>query len=1146
MANPAREYIVSNTTVNFNTSSSALFNVKPSDEDCIFLDNAKLIIDSDNRWGYNGFLFSQLQDWTYGDLLIDGTKVWEIPFNSSSGYVPQLSSMEHSQTVPASGLTSGAYGELLNVWNNTNFSPLTASSSTSTALPPSGWIKLRSKTGNFIAGETIRFSNGSTIVASTSGKRSWINIAGTAVFNHWRYGQRGASVGLTNIFSNLSAVGDWYYLNETTNGQYNQQIKVPVQDILYGAWIEDSPNSNNYVKFHNACSMWGLTATENSQFLIGTLSSNGFFFSQNHSNLTITLAYSGQDGMYGYLPPAGCKIRIPNIMLSVVKRENDLSYLDNSITEIYGAYNYQHGSSLSYNTYISNCNSNWRSFDVNFGYTEIHNSCFNTGQALEDAKVKLTNCICTPSYKGYIGSIYWQAGGGYRSAFRVAGDVTVLDSSIIGAYTEGNLPNTEGAGIFAGQVSKLYVKDSRFCQPFAFYRPMIDFTTMGSQTTTYLENVTLIGGRLRFVAVQNITCKNLKVSSRLNGLMTFKNTNVERLFSLDTCRNIYIEGVYGINELENVIIGSDGISKCVPYSILHAVNTEIITLKNVGTTTRPLTCVHQSTNRNFDGVLLNYGCSDIKLQNIHLIAKKLFSIDNDSIGYNLGQGTNNCLFENVYVYDSPIKVVSDADTIIQHNSTVRSLYANQSIGQVRFAKPAPVGTHWVNTFTARTSGVLILYTSQSTDVTKPFVTENFQQTPYRSGYNPDGANIGDYLTMSNIGDYVIHETPYYIKGITGFQNASPIAWCSDIFNISFQYDISGNETYNGTWLSLGPQVGEYQQTKGNAQYLSSINIDPNIGIKLKIKIEAPNTTRARTFANLSLFTKTDAISQQILYPPPKDTQGIIRNLTQGTRVQIYNTTTNQELFNGVYASAGDFIYEYTNGVEISTNDVVRIRLVYVNGVTAKKRQELIAGGSADGFSLFVVQEDDNVYNNFAINGSTVTEFTADYTNTQVDINDSDQATNLKRLYAWWVNNEYTANGIRNFFGGIEAEDSVNFKIDTSRVNLKLDNTTNVGVVFEGDYRLYRTDGQIPIVTTTSGGGSIVLYAGRVSTNTILVPSPALTQQESATLNKINTLPQDTFNLNLSSITNNNSIGARLKNTATVSNVSQIVTDALLI
>jgi hypothetical protein len=43
------------------------------------------------------------------------------------------------------------------------------------------------------------------------------------------------------------------------------------------------------------------------------------------------------------------------------------------------------------------------------------------------------------------------------------------------------------------------------------------------------------------------------------------------------------------------------------------------------------------------------------------------------------------------------------------------------------------------------------------------------------------------------------------------------------------------------------------------------------------------------------------------------------------------------------------------------------------------------------------------------------------------------------------------------------------------------NTASTGVIFTGDLRLYRDDGLPPVVASTTGGGSITLYAGKVYT-----------------------------------------------------------------
>ena len=112
------------------------------------------------------------------------------------------------------------------------------------------------------------------------------------------------------------------------------------------------------------------------------------------------------------------------------------------------------------------------------------------------------------------------------------------------------------------------------------------------------------------------------------------------------------------------------------------------------------------------------------------------------------------------------------------------------------------------------------------------------------------------------------------------------------------------------------------------------------------------------------------------------------------------------------------------------------------------------------------------------------------------------------MYAWWVSNEFTADGIRQFFGGIDADDAANFKIVTSRASIKIDNTSSTGVTFTGDIRLYRDDGATPLVASTTGGGSITLYAGKVYT--VETGVSGLTPAESA---KLMSIPDATSNAN---------------------------------
>ena len=124
-----------------------------------------------------------------------------------------------------------------------------------------------------------------------------------------------------------------------------------------------------------------------------------------------------------------------------------------------------------------------------------------------------------------------------------------------------------------------------------------------------------------------------------------------------------------------------------------------------------------------------------------------------------------------------------------------------------------------------------------------------------------------------------------------------------------------------------------------------------------------------------------------------------------------------------------------------------------------------------GWGVLAEQEDDPAYNTLAIDGSTVTNFTADYVDDEVDVSVAANFS-LEDLYAWWVYNLTTSQGISDFFGGIEAVDSGNFNIKNNVVDISLDNTTSTEVFATDNRRIYRDDGARPIRNPTSGGGGI--------------------------------------------------------------------------
>ena len=190
------------------------------------------------------------------------------------------------------------------------------------------------------------------------------------------------------------------------------------------------------------------------------------------------------------------------------------------------------------------------------------------------------------------------------------------------------------------------------------------------------------------------------------------------------------------------------------------------------------------------------------------------------------------------------------------------------------------------------------------------------------------------------------------------------------------------------------------------------------------------------------------------------------NLIVGSRVRVYNNTDSVELYNAVLVSAG-----FSQSFLYTGDKTVTLTVTYASGATAKLGLSATGIFTANGVSFLDSQENDTVYNGYAINGSAVTGFTADYVEDDVNLS---MATNWSaaNAYAWWVYNLTTEDGIRNFFGGITALDAGNIQNNSSVVNLFLDNSTALFIYQTDSIRFFKSDGIYPARTVTTGGGGI--------------------------------------------------------------------------
>jgi hypothetical protein len=221
-----------------------------------------------------------------------------------------------------------------------------------------------------------------------------------------------------------------------------------------------------------------------------------------------------------------------------------------------------------------------------------------------------------------------------------------------------------------------------------------------------------------------------------------------------------------------------------------------------------------------------------------------------------------------------------------------------------------------------------------------------------------------------------------------------------------------------------------------------------------------------------------------------------------TRLHIYNVTTATVIYSGDPAGAS-YTDTYTDGdVAYATGgDSIRIRFAHMNAGTSFEYGQTIVLATTDGITAdannFVAA--DSVYALNAINGSTVTNFSADYVEDEIEIA-SDTDFTATQAYAFYCFALTDATGIVDFWGGVTATDVANYKINNATVNIYFNSPAGVTyTVKQTDAaRIYRADDAYPVKDpTTSGYGVQVNWKNVVYVQN--VGGSALTAGEQAQL-----------------------------------------------
>lgn len=199
----------------------------------------------------------------------------------------------------------------------------------------------------------------------------------------------------------------------------------------------------------------------------------------------------------------------------------------------------------------------------------------------------------------------------------------------------------------------------------------------------------------------------------------------------------------------------------------------------------------------------------------------------------------------------------------------------------------------------------------------------------------------------------------------------------------------------------------------------------------------------------------------------------ITGLVAGSTIQLWNATDSVELYCAVVAGTS-----YTHSMQYVADKALRLRVTSVTGATAYTPYEATGQLTVNGGSFVVTQVANAIYNAWAINGSSQTQYTADIPNIDIDITAGGSYTK-KSLAAWWMYYITSVTGIRNLWNAYTLESTTSIKQDISIINVLLQNTApGTAVVFtDNDVRYYRSDFGIPYDTTPGFGSIFMDYAG---------------------------------------------------------------------
>jgi len=813
-----------------------------------------------------------------GGVLIDATAVREVQFDTGSG------------TVPAIGTTitqGGASGYLLGVWADLNSAPTAVGA----AMPATGFIKFREVTGSLAAGALVGIGANATGADTTS----WIEVV-----------QRQAVANTVPRLGYFRTRGAWYTLPQTTNGTAGQVIQIPTNGGGAGThvpavWIETGVGTNVYEAFPAVLSTWFIPAN------LGTDARAKFV--QTIGTGQVRIGNNGTDDV-GFVPPDGCRIRIPNILgrqspsagddavnqvphVTVGTRPDWTTTSSGDIDFEYFMNDWYHLFTSPYKVRLMNC----ATFDIlstsnNAAAIDLNN--FVTGNYIAATPLTLT----ANSLGGTIQNCKFfrpdAASNGHVANLSLCADYTFTNCHF-GVIT---FARSTGRSISTSQCTNIVFNDNY-------------------QYNAYTQHATSF----------NITMNGLDHCDRFVG-DTNTTTGMYSVAVLTSSNNVIVDGLtFG---LKGTLSGFHN-----PYlSPFYTINSSNVVFRNAGTRAAPLAVASAALGP-------QYAVHDAGA-NTNVKAQRIYLEHTRTSAFLTLNTSKEITFESVHGTVGSLQTLA-LNTLVKG---VRSA-SNSVTGGA-----AVYGTHVFDMFESDTAGRLWFAMNEPTAFSDSLVT----LTRVGSG---GGFTSAGQVSMPTVGDELIIEMPYFALGHTAFaaNSLSPFVTGTNPANFSYEYAIDKGSGFGGlnnlmklkvrgsggtsgtntvtvaATESPMPEIGDLALTEtvgqipvgttitnvvGNvitlsANFTSSFTgnfysmralpdevISPSDGFKLRIRIVCARaaTTNALTYVRLNTVS-TLAAQTSNLYSTENTVQVTLSGLKPNTEVRVYEDDAGD---NGAYVA----------------------------------------------------------------------------------------------------------------------------------------------------------------------------------------------------------------------------------------------------